>query len=68
VGQYEDLYRMGHVRTAEIAEPDDFIVKFSLKLKQRRARRILDVGHPSFYKALEVRRRKANGTSHLHDI
>jgi len=44
MGQYEDLYRMGHVRTAEIAEPDDFIVEFSLKLKQRRAREILDVG------------------------
>ena len=42
MGQYEDLYRMGHVRTAEVAEPDDFIAKF--KLKQRRARRILDVG------------------------
>jgi len=44
MGQYEDLYRMGHVRTAEIAEPDDFIVEFSLNLKQRRAKRILDVG------------------------
>lgn len=44
MGQYEDLYRIGHVRTAGITEPDDFIVEFSLKLRQRNARRILDVG------------------------
>lgn len=42
--QYEDLYRMGHVRTAAIVEPDDFVVELSLKLKQRRARRVLDAG------------------------
>ena len=29
---YEDLYRMGHVKTAGIAEPDDFIVDFASTL------------------------------------
>ena len=42
--QYEDLYRMGHVRTARIAEPDDFVVDFVSALNEKGTRTILDVG------------------------
>lgn len=44
MGQYEDSYRMGHVRTAKIVEPDDFIVDFASVLKEKGYKTILDVG------------------------
>lgn len=44
MGEYEDVYRMGLVRTARILEPDDFIVDFALELKERNSRTILDIG------------------------
>ena len=42
--QYEDLYRMSHVRTARIVEPDDFVVDFVSPLNEKGSRTILDVG------------------------
>ena len=42
--RYEELYRMGHVRSAKIVEPDDFIVNFVSTLKKKGSKTILDVG------------------------
>lgn len=42
--KYEDLYRMGCVRTAEIVEPDDFIVDLVSQLNEKGIKTILDVG------------------------
>jgi len=42
--QYEELYRTGHVRTAKIIEPDDFIVDLVSTLKEKGSKTILDVG------------------------
>lgn len=41
---YEDMYRAGHVRTARIAEPDDFIVDLVSTLRERGSKTVLDVG------------------------
>ena len=42
--RYENLYRIGRVRTAKIVEPDDFIVDFASELRERNSRTILDIG------------------------
>ena len=41
--RYENLYRIGRVRTAKIVEPDDFIVDFASELRERNSRTILDI-------------------------
>ena len=42
--KYEDLYRMGYVRTARTVEPDDFIVDLVSPLNEKGIKTILDVG------------------------
>ena len=44
MSHYEKLYRKGHVRTANIVEPDDFIVDFVSTLKDKQSSTIIDVG------------------------
>lgn len=41
---YEEAYRMGQVKTAKSAEPDDFIVSFAQTLRKKGCRTVLDVG------------------------
>ena len=44
MSHYEQLYRKGYVRTANIVEPDDFIVDFISTLQDKQSSTIIDVG------------------------
>jgi ubiquinone/menaquinone biosynthesis C-methylase UbiE len=44
VDVYEDLYKAKRVKTARLAEPDDFIIDLASVLAERECRRVLDVG------------------------
>ncbi len=41
---YEHLYKAKRVKTAELGEPDDYIIDLESVLAERECRRVLDVG------------------------
>lgn len=44
MSHHEYFYRIGHVRTATIDEPDDFVVDFVSRLEEKKSTAVLDVG------------------------